>query len=74
VADIHEGKELIDGEELAGPVAQRPRHIAGVIRERFRGAARLPATSVLQRLRQVPMVEGRKRFDAGFAQASIRRL
>src|SRR3979411_722972 len=66
VAYIHKGEELVDREEVLRPVAERPGHIAGIIRKRFGGVARLPPALVLKRLRQVPVVECRKGFDAGF--------
>ena len=65
MAYIHEGEELVDREEALDPVAELPRHIAAIVRKRFGGVARLPSALVLQRLRQVPVVESRKRFDAG---------
>src|SRR6266404_7324850 len=68
MAYIHEGEELIDREETRDPVAKLPRDIAGIIRKRFGGVAGLPSALVLERLRQVPVVERRKRFDAGFEQ------
>src|SRR5258708_25519449 len=66
VAYIHEGEELVDREEVLSPVAERPGHIAGIIRKRFGGVARLPPALVLKRLRQAPVIESRKGFDAGF--------
>src|SRR5216684_588333 len=66
--DIHEREELVDREEALDPVAELPRDIAGIIGKRFGGVAGLPSALVLERLRQVPVVEGRKRFDAGFEQ------
>src|SRR5258708_35827903 len=68
MAYIDEGEELIDREETRDPVAKLPRDIAGIIRKRFGGVAGLPSALVLQRLRQVPVVKGRKRFHAGFEQ------
>src|SRR5260370_31083720 len=63
--DIHEREELVDREETLDPVAELPRNIAGIIGKRFGGVAGLPSALVLERLRQVPAVERRKRFDAG---------
>src|SRR5258708_37324505 len=68
MAYIHEREELIDREETRDPVAKLPRDVAGIIRKRFGGVAGLPSALVLQRLRQVPVVKGRKQFDAGFEQ------
>src|ERR1700687_1064646 len=66
VADIHDGEELIDREVALGAVAELPRDIAGIVGKRVGGIASMPAALVLQRLRQVPVIEGRKGFDAGF--------
>jgi len=68
MADIDEGEELVDGEEVGDAVAELRRHGAGIIRKRPGGVAGLPAASVLQRLRQIPVIERRKRLDAGFEQ------
>src|ERR1700730_18117423 len=65
MAYIHEGEELVDREEALAPAAELPRHIAGIVRKRFGGVVRLPSALVLQRLRQVPVVESRERVDAG---------
>ena len=64
ITEVHEPADFVDGEERLDAIAQAFGHIAGVIRERFGRLARLPsADTVLQRLRQVPMIEGRKRLN-----------
>src|SRR5260370_30440078 len=68
MADVDEGEELVDGEEVGDAVAELRRHMAGIICKCLGGVARLPAASVLQRLRQIPVIERRKRFYAGFEQ------
>src|SRR5258708_37182816 len=68
MTDTHEGGDLFACEEARAPVAEPPRHIAGIIGKRFDGVARLPSALVLERLRQIPVVERGKRFDAGLEQ------
>src|SRR6202035_3571265 len=68
VADIHEREEFVDREEIPGAVAELSCDIAAVIRKRLGGVARLPAALVLQRLRQVPVIERGEGFDGGFEQ------
>src|SRR5205085_1788942 len=64
ITEVHEPADFVDGEERLDAIAQAFGDIAGVIRERFGRLARLPsADTVLQRLRQVPMIEGRKRLN-----------
>ena len=65
VAEIHEASGFVDREDILDAVAQALRHIAGVIRERLRGVAGLPAAdAVLQRLRQIPVIQRRIGLDA----------
>ena len=65
VPQLHEGAELVDGEDVLHAVGEPLRDVAGVGGERVRGVARLPAApTVLERLRQVPVVQGGKRLDA----------
>ena len=66
MAYIHEGEEFVDREEVLGPVTELPRDITRIVRECAGGVARLPPALVLQRLRQVPVIECRKWFNAGF--------
>lgn len=61
--------ELVDGEEVADPVAEGLRNDAGVLAERLRGLGGLPASvSVLQGLRQIPVVERCEGLDVGCLQ------
>src|SRR3954463_10404724 len=65
MAEMDEPGAFVDGEEMLHAVAQARRDIGGVIREGLRRIARGPAAeAVLQRLRQVPMIQRRKRRDA----------
>ncbi len=65
VADLDEGAELIDGEDVLDAVGQALRDIAGVVGKRLRRLAPLPAAeAVLQGLRQVPVVERGEGLDA----------
>jgi hypothetical protein len=64
VPQFHEGRELVDGEEALYPVAELFGDIARVIGKRLGGVARLPSAAILQRLRQVPVIERRERLDA----------
>ncbi len=65
VAQLHEGVELVRREDVLHAVRQPLGHVARVGRERFRGLARLPAAdAVLQRLRQVPVIQRREGLDA----------
>jgi hypothetical protein len=65
VAELHEGGELVDGEEVPHPIAKLPGHIAGVVAEGLGGVAGLPAAVlVLEGLGEVPVVQGGERLDA----------
>ncbi len=58
VADLDEGAELVDGEDVLDAVGQARGDVTGVVGEGFGGLAPLPAAeAVLQGLRQVPVVE-----------------
>src|SRR4030095_11255632 len=63
MAKFHEREKLVDCEEVADAVAQLPGHVAGVIPECLDCLARLPPALVLERLRQVPVVERGERCD-----------
>src|SRR5205085_6601858 len=65
IAEVDEPAGFIEREKGFYAVAQTLRHGARVIAERFCRLAGLPsAKPVLQRLRQVPMIQRRERFDA----------
>ena len=54
---------LVDRDPLRHHVAERVRHRPRVLGEALRGVAGRPAAAILERLRQVPVVEGRDRLD-----------
>ncbi len=55
---------FIERGEMAHPVAERAMDQCGVVGEAGRGVAGRPAARVLDRLRQVPVVERQPRLDA----------
>src|SRR3981081_304575 len=63
VAEMDKPRAFVDREEGFYTVAQVSGDIPRIIGECLRGFARLPSTeAVLQRLRQIPMIERRKRL------------
>ena len=64
VAQLDEGAHLVQGEELADPVAQLRGDEARIGGEGLGGVARFPAAAILQRLRQVPVIERGEGHDA----------
>ena len=64
VAERGEGADLVGGHEVLDLGLQLARDEAGVVAEGRGGVAAFPAASVLQRLRQVPVVEGGVGFNA----------
>ena len=65
VAELDERAELVDREDVLHAIGQPLGDVAGVVGERLRRVARFPAAdAVLQRLRQVPVIERRERLDA----------
>ena len=65
MAGLDDIVELVDGEEVFYAVAEVLRHVAGVLGEGLRRPLGLPAAvGVLERLRQIPVVEGGKRLNA----------
>src|SRR5687767_7794292 len=61
VPQLDERAELIDREKVFHSIRKTLGNITGIIAERLRGIARLPTTAVvLQRLRQVPVIESGK--------------
>jgi len=69
VAEQRADRRLVQRHPVLDPVAQPPRHRLRILRERLRGVPRRPAALVLQRLRQVPMVQRRVGRDARGQQA-----
>ena len=65
VTKIEESSGFVEGEDVLDAVAQALGDVARVIPERFRGVAGLPAAdTVLQRLRQIPVIQRRVGLDA----------
>jgi len=64
VTQFDERGQLVDREEILDPVAEFLTDVTGIIRKGFRSVARFPsADAVLERLRQVPVIERRERLD-----------
>ena len=75
IAEIQEPSGLVEREDRLDAIGQALRDIAGIIAECFRGFAGSPAAdAVLQRLRQIPVIERRVWLDAVASSSSIRRL
>src|SRR5262245_35499198 len=64
MAQFHECRALVEREEVPRPVAELFGDISGIARECLGGVAPFPPAAILQRLRQVPVVERRERRDA----------
>ena len=69
VAEGGDAPGLVVGHPVADPVAQPPRDDRRVLHEGLGRVALGPAAAVLQRLGQVPVVQGREGLDAGLQQA-----
>ena len=69
VADEGHDVRLVDRAPVRHPVAQPLGHDRRVLPEAQGGVAAEPAPGILERLRQVPVVEGGHRRDAGLEQA-----
>jgi hypothetical protein len=63
MAQFDEGRALIEREEVPRPVAELFGDVARIVRECLGGVARFPPAAILQRLRQVPVIERRERRD-----------
>ena len=64
VSKLDESPELVDGKKMLYSIRKMFSNVTRIIAECLRGVSRLPtATVVLQRLRQIPVVEGGKRLD-----------
>src|SRR5215467_5958421 len=63
MAEFHERRELVEREEMPGPVAELFGDVTGIVRERLGGVAPFPPAAILQRLRQVPVIERWERRD-----------
>src|ERR1044071_7467916 len=65
VTNLDERAKLVDSEDVFHSISQSRRNVAGVIRERLRRLASFPTTeTILQRLRQVPVIERGERLNA----------
>ena len=65
VAQLDECAELVDREEVLHAIGEVLRNVTRVVGECLRRVARLPAAAVvLQRLRQIPVIQSRERLDA----------
>ena len=61
MAQFHERRALVEREEVPRPVAELFGDVAGIVRECVGGVAGFPPAAILQRLRQVPVIERRER-------------
>ena len=64
VGDQRRAERLVEGGPVADPVAERLVHRDRVVEEALRGVAVRPAAGLLDRLRQIPVVEGEPGQDA----------
>ena len=65
IAEIHEPSGFVDREDRPDAISDARRNVAGIIAERFRRFAGSPAADlVLERLRQIPVIERRVWLDA----------
>src|SRR6266478_4616357 len=64
MAQFHERRALVEREEVPRPVAELSGDVTGIVGECLGGVAPFPPAAILQRLRQVPMIERRERRDA----------
>ena len=64
---------LVEGGEVPYPVAVAARDQGGVVGEPTRDIAVLPSAEIVQRLRQIPMIEAQPRLDVVLRTSSIRR-
>ena len=64
VAEEGRAPRLVEGDEVLDPVAEGVGDVPGILRKPVCRVARRPAARVLERLREVPVVEGRPRRDA----------
>ena len=69
VAMVRGDPRFIDGRDAPDPVAEPLRHDRGVIGERQGGGTGRPAARILERLREVPVVQGDDRLDAPLQEA-----
>src|SRR5205807_10070295 len=68
VAEERAAPRLVQSDPGAYPIAQAPADGLGVVSEGVGGVRRRPAARVLERLGQVPVIQGRPGLDAGLEQ------
>src|SRR5262245_49313659 len=64
--DVTRGRRrqrLVQGDPILDAIAERPPHQRGILTEGFRRGALAPAAAIIERLRQIPMVERDERSD-----------
>ncbi len=64
VSGLGERAELVDREKVADAIGEFLRNVTGIVGKRLRRIARLPTSLVMQRLRQIPVIQRCKRLDA----------
>ena len=69
ITEHREDGRLVEDHPMRDAIAERAHHDLGVVREAARRVALGPAAALFERLRQVPVVERRKRADARVEQA-----
>ena len=68
VAEVDEARELVERHEVVDAVREMLDGVGGVVGEGLGGCAVLPASLILKRLREIPMVERAVGGDAGIEQ------
>src|SRR5262245_16508125 len=69
ISTFDEGPELVDREKARDAIAEVLGDVSGVVCERLGGVLRLPAAVlILERLREIPVVQRHERLDAGSLQ------
>ncbi len=65
IAEQREYRRLVEGGKTFHPVAIAIRDQSGIVGKPFDAVPAGPAPEVVQRLRQIPMIQAKPRFDAG---------
>src|SRR5262249_62250828 len=63
MAQFHERRAFVEREKVPRPVAELFGDVTGIVRECLGGVAPFPPAAILQRLRQVPVIERWERRD-----------
>ena len=66
ITEEREDREFVEGREVLHPVAQAARHDGGVIGEPAGAVAIDPAAAIVERQRQIPMIQAHPGLDARF--------